>query len=98
MAGPTVPFSSLTVRRYVEPAYPRNAASRRVAGWVDVAFAVDPSGRTRDVRVVAADPPAVFDAAATAAVRRWRFAELAPDGGTAPGPVNTRVRVRFDPR
>ncbi|MDH5256094.1 MAG: TonB family protein, partial [Gammaproteobacteria bacterium] len=71
--GRTVPFSSLTVRRYVEPAYPRNAAARRLPGWVDVVFTVEPSGRTRDVQVAGADPPGVFDDAAVAAVRRWRF-------------------------
>jgi TonB family protein len=93
-AGRTVPFSSLTVRRYVEPAYPRNAASRRMAGWVDVGFTVEPSGRTSDARVIGADPPGIFDEAALAAVRRWRFA--APD--IASGPVTTEIRVRFEPR
>jgi protein TonB len=95
-----VPFSSLTVRRYAEPAYPRNALARRLPGWVDVVFTVEPSGRTRDVQVAGADPPGVFDDAAVAAVRRWRFAEpdLAGGTGTAAGPVYTRVRVRFEPR
>jgi protein TonB len=86
-----VPFSSLTVRRYVEPDYPRNAAARRLPGWVDVAFAVDASGRTREVRVVGAEPPGVFDEAALAAVRRGRFAATT-------GPVDSQIRVRFDPR
>jgi protein TonB len=96
----TVPFSSLAVRRYVEPAYPRNAAARRLPGWVDVTFTVEPSGRTRDVQVAGADPPGIFDDAAVAAVRRWRFAAPDPavDPGTATGPVSTQVRVRFDPR
>ena len=84
-----VPFSSLTVRRYVEPAYPRNAVARRVSGWVDVNFSVDAAGRTRDVRVRNAEPPRVFDDAAVAAVRRWRFA--------AGSPVETGIRVKFDP-
>lgn len=90
-AAPAVPFSSLTVRRYVEPDYPRNAAARRLPGWVDVAFAVDASGRTREVRVVGAEPPGVFDEAALAAVRRWRFAATT-------GPVDSQIRVRFEPR
>jgi protein TonB len=87
-----VPFSTLTVRNYVEPEYPRNAAARRLQGWVDVDFVVEASGRTRDARVVAAEPPQVFEAAALAAVRRWRFT-------VAPGeaPVSSRIRVRFDP-
>jgi len=97
-ASPAVPFSSLTVRRYVEPTYPRNAAARRLPGWVDVSFTIEPSGRTRDVRVVGADPPGLFDEAALAAVRRWRFAEMEDGTGAATGPVTSQIRVRFDPR
>ncbi len=84
-----VPFSSLVVRRYVEPAYPRNAMARRVSGWVEVNFSVDATGRTRDVRVRNAEPPGVFDDAALAAVRRWRFEEG--------NPVTSGIRLRFDP-
>ncbi|MEQ1802810.1 MAG: TonB family protein [Gammaproteobacteria bacterium] len=92
---PAVPYSSLTLRRYVEPDYPRNAASRRVAGWVDVAFLVEPSGRTRDARVVGAEPPGLFEDAALAAVRRWRFASAG--GGATAGSVSSQIRVRFEP-
>jgi TonB family protein len=84
-----VPYSSLTVRRYVEPEYPRNALTRRVSGWVDVNFSVDAAGRTRDVLVRNAEPPGVFDDAALAAIRRWRFA--------AGAPATSGIRVRFDP-
>ena len=91
--GTLVPLSSLGLRRYVEPAYPRDAAVHRVAGWVDVAFTVDASGRTRDVRVLRAYPPQLFDAVALAAVRRWRFAP-----SDAPSrPANSGIRLRFNP-
>lgn len=96
-ADQAVPFSSLTVRRYVEPEYPRNAATRRVSGWVEVAFTVDATGRTRDVRVTGSDPPGIFDEAALTAVRRWRFATGGGTGG-ATAPVSSRIRVRFEPR
>jgi TonB family protein len=89
-----VAFSSLTVRHYVEPDYPRSASARRLAGWVDVAFTVKQSGKTEDVRVVSAEPPGVFDDAALAAVRRWRFA----DAGVGTAPIRSQIRVRFDPR
>lgn len=87
----TVPFSSLAVRRYVEPAYPQTAAARQLPGWVDVAFTVDDAGRPQEVRVIAAEPAGIFDRAALSAVRRWRFA--APDAG----PVSSQIRVRFEP-
>lgn len=89
VASARVPYSSLTVRRYVEPEYPRNALTRRVSGWVDVNFSVDAAGRTRDVLVRNAEPPGVFDDAALAAVRRWRFA--------AGAPATSGIRVRFNP-
>ncbi len=93
--GKIVPFSSLTVRRYVEPSYPRTAALRRLPGWVDVVFTVDDTGRTQDVRVTGAVPTGVFEEAALAAVRRWRFA--APTAEDA-GPVSSQIRVRFEPQ
>ncbi len=89
VASARVPYSSLTVRRYVEPEYPRNALTRRVSGWVDVNFSVDAAGRTRDVLVRNAEPPGVFDDAALAAVRRWRF--------SAGAPATSGIRVKFDP-
>jgi len=92
----TVPFSTLTVRRYVEPDYPRSAAARGLAGWVEVGFTVEPSGRTRDVRVLGAEPPGVFNEAALTAVRRWRFAGL-PARDTAGGAVRSVIRLRFEP-
>jgi TonB family protein len=90
-----VPFSSLAVSRYVEPRYPRNAATRRVAGWVDVVFSVSAAGRAEEIRVIAADPPGVFDDAALAAVRRWRFDAAGSNALTAP--VHSGIRMRFDP-
>ncbi len=93
---PRVAFSRLKVRRYVEPRYPRNALDRRVAGWVEVDFTVDASGRTRDVRVINADPPGIFENAALAAVNRWRFDT---EGSTAgPAPVHSGIRLRFQPQ
>jgi TonB family protein len=48
------------------------------------------------VQVAGAEPAGVFEEAAVAAVRRWRFASREDDA--AAGPVRTQVRVRFDPR
>jgi TonB family protein len=94
--GQRVAFSRLKVRRYVEPKYPRNALIRRVAGWVEVAFTVDTSGRTRDVRVLKSDPPGIFEDAALSAVKRWRFDTA---GSTAvAAPVDSEIRLRFQPQ
>jgi protein TonB len=87
-----VAFSALGLRRYVEADYPRTAAAMRRSGWVEVGFRVDADGQPRDLRVLAAEPAGRFDAAALAAVRRWRFAP--PPAGSEP---RSRVRLRFEP-
>ncbi len=46
------------------------------AGSVTLEYTVDTSGETRDVHVVEATPPGVFDQAAINAVKHWRYAPL----------------------
>jgi protein TonB len=91
-----VPFSSLKVRRYVEPDYPRNSQGLRTAGWVDVSFGIDAEGRTTALQVNAAEPAGVFEEAALAAVRRWRFAPVEAPAGSGKE-VRSEIRVRFIP-
>jgi TonB family protein len=55
------------------PAYPPAARNRRVEGYVDVEFTVNAAGNVESPRVVAAQPTGIFDAAALAAVARWRY-------------------------
>lgn len=59
-----------------QPRYPRQALSRRIEGWVELAFEVDGEGRVQaeTIRVLAAEPQGVFDRAARRAIARWRFA------------------------
>lgn len=59
--------------RYVAPEYPANALRQRIEGKVRVRIVVDAEGRVREAVVVQAEPAGVFDAAAVASVRRWRF-------------------------
>jgi TonB family protein len=92
-ATPLVPFETLILQRFVEPEYPRRAAVRNRSGWVEVEFTVNRDGRTQDARVIAAEPRNRFDAAALAAVRRWRFE---PGEGYEES-ARTRVRLRFEP-
>ncbi len=91
-----VPFSSLTVRHYVEPDYPRNRQGVHIAGWVDVRFGVDEAGRTTELQVTAAEPVGLFEDAALSAVRRWRFAPVEPPAGSNQK-VRSEIRVRFTP-
>lgn len=89
--GP-VPFSSLKLRRYVEPRYPSLSAVRGEPGWVDVQFTVDGEGKPGNLQVLGAEPAGRFEQAALAAVRRWRFERAAGSSQ-----VVTQIRVRFAP-
>ena len=83
-AAPSIPAAlaaSLKRTRSPPPDYPENALSQQIAGSVAVQFTVDVNGETRDIRVLEANPPGVFDRAATNAIRRWRYA---PMSSTAP--------------
>ena len=91
-----VPFSSLKVRRYVDPDYPRNREGIRTAGWVDVRFGIDAAGRTTALQVTGAEPAGIFEGAALAAARRWRFAPVAAPAGSGLE-VRSEIRVRFIP-
>ncbi len=57
----------------VQPLYPERALMRGIEGSVRLSYYVDEDGRVRDVRVEQSTPPSTFDAAAMAALRKWRF-------------------------
>ncbi|MGY1457964.1 TonB family protein [Luteimonas sp. A534] len=88
----TPPPAAPTLRPLSTPAptYPTEALRAGQSGEVQVEFTVAPDGSISDARVVRADPPRVFDRAAVAAVRRWRFEPIAE-------PVTTRRTIAFNP-
>ena len=65
--------ASLKRTKYAAPEYPQKALTQRISGSVTVEYVVDTSGEPRDVRVVEATPPGVFDKAAISAVKRWHY-------------------------
>lgn len=91
-ATPPAPAAAPTLRPLSTPAptYPTEALRAGQSGEVQVEFTVAPDGSISDARVVRADPPRVFDRAAVAAVRRWRFEPIAE-------PVTTRRTIAFNP-
>jgi protein TonB len=66
--------------RYVAPEYPRQALAEELSGKVKVTYTVGVDGRVTDAAISASSPPGVFDEAALAAVRRWRFKPFVVDG------------------
>ncbi|HEY8506764.1 MAG TPA: energy transducer TonB [Steroidobacteraceae bacterium] len=79
--------------RYAAPEFPERALQQRISGSVTVEFVVATNGETTDVRVVESDPAGVFDRAAIAAVRRWRYEPVIVDN--VPREVPARTVIRF---
>ena len=87
--------ASLKRVRATPPDYPQSALTQRISGSVTLEYTVDTHGETRDVHVVEASPPGVFDQAAITAVKHWRYAPMMVNGSAVEVPVKTRVRFEL---
>jgi TonB family protein len=87
--------ASLHRTRYVPPEFPSKALSQRVSGAVTVEYTVDSNGDPRDVRVIEATPPGVFDKAAVTAVKRWHYEPVMANGAPIEVPVRTSIRFEL---
>jgi TonB family protein len=90
-ANEIVTAKALTRTRYSPPEYPEVARSRGAQGFVDIIFTVRTDGSVGDVTVAGAEPAGIFEQAAMASVRKWRYAPVIRDGR----PVEQRARVRI---
>lgn len=57
----------------VAPTYPRAAAQSKREGVVDLYLKIAADGTVTSAKVIRSDPPGVFDEAALAAIREWKF-------------------------
>lgn len=57
----------------VDPRYPESAAENEIEGVITLSYNIAANGQTRNIRVVAADPPGYFEDAAIEALSQWRF-------------------------
>lgn len=64
----------------VPPKYPARAMSRHIEGWVKIEFTITTSGTVENPKVVAAEPPDIFDDAALSAISEWEFKEKMVNG------------------
>ena len=64
----------------IAPVYPRRAKQARIEGWVTMEVTIRPDGSVSDVKVMASNPPRLFDEAALAAMQRWKFRPKIVDG------------------
>jgi protein TonB len=92
---PAVLAASLKRLRAPSPDYPQNALAQKISGSVTLQFTVSTSGEPRDVRVVEATPPGVFDSAALNAIRHWRYAPTVINGTPVEVPVRTLMRFEL---
>ena len=69
--------------------------AQHISGSVTLEYTVDTHGEPRDIHVVEATPPGVFDQAAITAVKHWRYAPVIVDGSAVDVP-GVRTRVRFE--
>jgi TonB family protein len=90
-----VPLSALEFRRYVKPAVRRRSRDDDSPGWVELRFTVGVDGQTRNARITSSSPPGRDDAAALAAVSRWRFEPVIENGAAVER--HSSVRLRFQP-
>jgi periplasmic protein TonB len=81
--------------KYVPPEFPAKALSQRVSGSVTIEYIVDTNGDPRDVRVVEATPPGVFDHAAITAVKHWHYEPVVANGVPVEVPVRTAIRFEL---
>lgn len=91
-----VPESTLERLDYHAPEYPRRAYRSNQEGWVELGFSVGLDGYPMDIRVLAAEPPGVFEESATAALARWRYRPVEFEGQAIE--QRAEVRIRFEIR
>lgn len=81
----------------VEPIYPRRALERGIEGYVIVEFTVTRSGTTKDIRVVEAQPPGIFDQAAIKAAEKFKYKPRVVDGQPIEVPgVQNKITFRIE--
>ncbi len=75
--------------------YPAAARAARATGKVRVRFDITADGRVENARVMAAEPPGLFDAAALTYVQGRRYLPARRDGEAVPV-AGVIARIRFD--
>lgn len=78
------------------PTYPARALLRGTEGWVELRFNLSAQGTTQDIVILDAEPEGVFERAALAAVKRWKYQPLLDYEGQPKTFVGLTKRVIFE--
>ncbi len=79
----------------VAPQYPRRAAQKGIEGYVVVEFTVSKLGTVKDVKVIEANPPNIFNRAAISAAKKFKYKPKI-DNGVASDVTGVRNIIRFE--
>jgi protein TonB len=79
-----------------KPEYPRYAKQNRIEGSVTVSFIIDTNGYVIEPEITKSNPPNVFDKAALAAVKNWRFSPAKKGGEAVNAKININVNFALD--
>ena len=91
--APATPTPRLA--RMVRPEYPSEALRTGAEGWVSVSLSVTPAGNVIDPRVEQSSNSTLFNRAALAAVRKWRYEPFASADPLASQRLMVRVEFRM---
>jgi TonB family protein len=98
VAAPVADAPSPRLIRIVRPDYPQDALIAGAEGWVNVSMSVTPAGSVRDPRVEESSNGRLFDRAALAVVRKWKYEPFAAADPQATRRVTVRVDFRLKDR
>lgn len=79
----------------IQPMYPRDAAQRRIEGWVLLEFTISTTGSVKRARVIKSQPRRVFDKSALRAIRKWKYKPKIVNG-KAVETKGVQVRLTFE--
>ncbi len=77
----------------IEPVYPTRAQRAGIEGTVTVEFTIDTEGNVKEIEVVNAEPPDIFDQAVIQAIRKWKFPPETRGGKAVE--MRARQEIRF---
>lgn len=75
-----------------QPSYPRRARSRGIEGWVTVSFIIQTSGNVKDVTILNANPPGIFENTTRNTVANWTFKPQLLNGEATARKVEQTIR------
>jgi len=93
-AAPAIVMATtLKVLRTENPEFPQRALEQLISGWVEMEFTVARDGTVQDIVVTNSEPKRTFDAAAVAAMRRYRYQPVVRNGEVVA--QRAKLRMRF---